>query len=294
MKNHLILATLCVFFFYGCAGLHTPYAPPGTAKIDPVLSEDNTDESTPSSINFSESIKNFDPDNPDVDQATQDVFDQALDFCTASQEFWQKGDVDNALQSLDQAYSIILNIDPMNSPQLIKQKEDLRYMISKRILEIYASQNTGIAGTHKAIPIIINKDVQREIDSFTNQEREFFAESLRRSGKYRPAIVKMLKEAGIPQELSWLPLVESGFKVNALSRARALGLWQFIPSTGYMYGLKRDTYIDERLDPRKATLAAISYLKKMHAMFGDWSTVLAAYNCGEGRVLSTIRTQKIN
>jgi membrane-bound lytic murein transglycosylase D len=104
----------------------------------------------------------------------------------------------------------------------------------------------------------------------------------------------MLVKEGLPQELSWLPLVESGFVVKALSKQRALGLWQFIPSTGYKFGLSRNQYIDERLNPEKSTQAAISYLKELHSLFGDWSTVLAAYNCGETRVLRVIRNQKIN
>jgi membrane-bound lytic murein transglycosylase D len=104
----------------------------------------------------------------------------------------------------------------------------------------------------------------------------------------------MLIKEGLPQELSWLPLVESGFIVKALSKQRALGLWQFIPSTGYKFGLSRNQYIDERLNPEKSTQAAIGYLKELHSLFGDWSTVLAAYNCGETRVLRLIRNQKIN
>ena len=84
-------------------------------------------------------------------------------------------------------------------------------------------------------------------------EKKFFEQSYIRSGKYRPLIVSKLKEAGLPEELSWLPLIESGFKVKALSKARALGLWQFIPSTGYKFGLKRNQYIDERIDPEKST-----------------------------------------
>jgi membrane-bound lytic murein transglycosylase D len=116
----------------------------------------------------------------------------------------------------------------------------------------------------------------------------------RRSGRYRPAILKAFKEAGMPQELTWLPLIESGFKVRALSRARALGLWQFIASTGYRYGLKRDQWIDERMDPEKSTAAAIAYLKELHQMFGDWTTALAGYNCGEWAVMNRIKTQKIN
>jgi membrane-bound lytic murein transglycosylase D len=88
--------------------------------------------------------------------------------------------------------------------------------------------------------------------------------------------------------------VESGFKINAFSRARALGLWQFIPSTGYKFGLSRDEWIDERMDVQKSTQAAIAYLKELHGMFGDWLTALAAYNCGEGRVLRVISGQRIN
>ncbi|MDB9822759.1 LysM peptidoglycan-binding domain-containing protein [Deltaproteobacteria bacterium] len=98
----------------------------------------------------------------------------------------------------------------------------------------------------------------------------------------------------MPEELSWLPLIESGFKVRALSSARALGMWQFMASTGYKFGLKRDTWIDERMDPEKSTKAAIAFLTELHQIFGEWTTVLASYNCGESRVLRYIRTQKIN
>lgn len=295
MKKYISLALTVLVLSVGCS---TPMKslPSHTTcqNLDPVLSEDKTDDAVPASIFISNNLKNNDPENPEIEKSIQDVFDQTMDFCNASQDFWQKGDVDSALQSLDQAYALILNIDMLNSPKLIQQKEELRLMISRRIQEIYASQHTVVKGSHKAIPVIINKDVQYEIDSFTGRERNFFTESLKRSGKYRPMMIEMLKEAGLPEELSWLPLVESGYKVRALSKARALGLWQFIPSTGYMYGLKRDTYIDERLDPQKSTVAAIEYLKTMHRIFGDWSTVLAAYNCGEGRVLSMIRKQNIN
>lgn len=296
MKKAIILTVSCVLIMMGCSGLQKK---PATNKIclDPVLTEDSTMETAPFSIVFSENINNYEEeqeDEADIDQSSQSAFDQALDFCTASQEFWQKGELDNALQSLDQAYSLILNVDITNSPKLMQQKEDLRFMISRRILEIYASRTMVVEGSHNAIPLIMTKEVQNEIKCFTTQERSFFIQSLKRSGKYRPMILEKLKEAGLPPELSWLPLVESGFKVSALSKARALGLWQFIPSTGSMYGLKRDLLIDERLNPEKSTLAAVEYLKKMHGIFGDWATVLAAYNCGEGRVLRIIRSQNVN
>jgi len=228
-------------------------------------------------------------------QKVQTDLDDALDLCQLSQDYWQQGELENAVDALDRAYALILSVDTSDQPKLIQQKEDLRFMISKRILEIYASRNIVINGNHKAIPITINRHVQAEIDLFTKgRERRFFVDSYKRSGRYRDKIVESLQEAGLPQELSWLPLIESGFKVNALSRSRALGMWQFIPSTGYKFGLSRDKFIDQRMDPERSTRAAIEYLKELHRLFGDWSTVLAAYNCGEGRVLRLIRGQNIN
>ncbi|TNF55659.1 LysM peptidoglycan-binding domain-containing protein [bacterium] len=227
-------------------------------------------------------------------EKAQDLLDTALDLAQTSQDFWSTGELDRAIETLDQAYTFVVNVDTENHPDLIQQKEDLRFMISKRILEIYASRYTAVDGNHNAIPLTMNKHVENEIKLFQGRERKFFIASYNRSGKYREKIVASLKEAGLPEELSWLPLIESGFKVRALSRARALGLWQFIPSTGYKFGLKRDTWIDERLDPEKATAAAIDYLEELHNIFGDWTTVLAGYNCGEGRVLRVIRDQKIN
>ncbi len=225
----------------------------------------------------------------------RETIDSALELCQASQEYWQKGELENALEALDEAYQLILKVDTYDNPKLTQQKDDLRFMISKRILEIYASRNIVVEGNHNAIPLNINEHVQSEINRFTKgREKSFFIESYKRSGLYRPMIVEALRKAGLPMELSWLPLIESGFKVNALSKARALGLWQFIPSTGYKFGLKRDRYIDERLDFQKSTLSAIEYLKELHQIFGDWTTVLAGYNCGEGRVLRVIRSQNVN
>lgn len=233
-------------------------------------------------------------DEKDEIAKEQEMLDTALEFCDASQEFWSEGNLEKANEALDEAYALVLKVNTDKYPELVQQKEDLRFMISKRILEIYASRYTAVNGNHKEIPLTMNKHVEKEIKRFQGREKKFFVESYKRSGMYMEKILADLKEAGLPEELAWLPLIESGFKVRALSRARALGLWQFIPSTGYKFGLKRDNWVDERLDPDKATAAAIAYMKELHNIFGDWTTVLAAYNCGEGRVLKKIRNQKIN
>lgn len=222
------------------------------------------------------------------------IIDNALVLYKNAQKMWEQGNLEEALSDLDVAYSRIVAIDLDQTPELNQEKEDLRYMIAKRILEIYASRNIVVKGTNNAIPMTMNDHVKREIKLLTGRNRTFLLESLKRAARYRPYILSKLKEAGLPEELSWLPLVESGFKIRALSPARALGLWQFIPSTGHKFGLKRNYYIDERLDPEKSTRAAIEYMKELHKIFGDWSTVLAAYNCGEGQVLRIIRKQKIN
>jgi len=231
----------------------------------------------------------------DSKKFAQQMMEQALMLCQISQEYWQSGKLDRAIELLDQAYLLILGINTDESEYLIQQKEDLRFTISKRIIEIYASRKIVVNGSQNEIPVNINKQVQFEIDLYTRGNlRNHFIVSYKRSGKYRQMIVDLLKEEDLPQELSWLPLIESGFRVKALSKSRALGLWQFIPSTGYKFGLGRNRYIDERLDPEKSTQAAIDYLKELHSHFGDWSTVLAAYNCGETRVWRLVQNQKIN
>ncbi|MBU1965222.1 MAG: LysM peptidoglycan-binding domain-containing protein [Proteobacteria bacterium] len=218
--------------------------------------------------------------------------EEALLLLDESQKSWVNGELEDALQMLDQAYAILL--DTNGNPDIMRQKDDLRLMISKRILAIYNSHQSVANGKRGEIPIVSNPDVEKEIRRFQTVERDFFVASYQRSMIYRPVILRELKKAGLPEELSWLPLVESGYKINALSSARALGLWQFIPSTGYKYGLNRDDWIDERMDVEKSTRAAIDYFKDLHAMFGDWLTVLAGYNCGEGRVMRTIASQHIN
>ncbi|MGC8746222.1 MAG: LysM peptidoglycan-binding domain-containing protein [Candidatus Saccharicenans sp.] len=239
----------------------------------------------PESVN-----KNTEPEAQEVGSPAEEVY--AL--YQEAQNALEKGDLDEALNLLDEAYAALLKIQASPESPLYQEKHDLRILIVQKIQQVYAFRLPPPGNNHKTIPLTENSWVLAEIKSFQTVERKFFEEAYRRSGLYRGMIAEQMKKMGLPEELSWLPLIESGFYPRALSRARALGLWQFIASTGYRYGLKRDKFIDERMDPLKSTQAAIKYLTELHDFFGDWTTAIAAYNCGEIRVQNEIRAQRID
>ncbi len=140
------------------------------------------------------------------------------------------------------------------------------------------------------IPVVVNADVKKWMEYFLGRGRKYYARYLERSTQWLPLMHRELDARGLPRDLAYLSMIESGFSTGATSYASAAGLWQFMTYTGKDYGLRIDWWVDERRDPELATSAALRYLSDLHKMFGgDWWLSWASYNGGQGRVMKATR-----
>jgi peptidoglycan lytic transglycosylase D len=145
--------------------------------------------------------------------------------------------------------------------------------------------SSDLESTEHDVPIPVNAQVLSYIELFQGRLHDWFAAGLQRGARYLPMIQNVFRAEGLPLDLAYVPLIESAFNPNAVSRAKAQGVWQFMAGTAGEHGLKRDWYIDERSDPEKATRAAAAYLQTLVGLFdGDWHLALASYNGGPGLV----------
>jgi len=163
-----------------------------------------------------------------------------------------------------------------------------------QLQDMLGREAEALGGSREGVPLELNRQVLLNINRFLNEDRGFMTRSLSRGSKYIPLMKNIFRRKGLPEDLVYLALIESGFNNQAVSAASAAGPWQFIASTARRHGLVINDWVDERRDPVKSTYAAADYLRALHDAFGSWPMAIAAYNSGEGKIIRGVRNYGVS
>ena len=164
--------------------------------------------------------------------------------------------------------------------------------VGEKVYFLSGAEHLNLKNYYFDIPVVYNEAVKKWIQYFTNKGRSYFESYAARAGRYAPLMAEILERMGLPRDLIFLAMNESGFQNEARSWANAVGPWQFMSFTGKKFGLEINWFLDERKDPLKASVAAAEYLKRLYLWFNNWELAMAAYNAGEGKIGRAIKMYK--